>query len=289
LSNIIWLNGNDFTTWHTSNVDNNLVYQGMAGIASADPSHLQTVELTWYSNEDTALKSFLALDAAYSYHETYDEVLAAYNSSPTLPTFLVEANYEYDNITHLFPGTTGPLILREQEYWAMTSGACGHIYGNDHIWPFNSFKYMRPLVSGWRRYLSSPGTLELAYFNKLFHSLEWWNLAPDQSHLIVTSGYGTYNGKNGNLPTADYVTTAWIPDGSLAVIYNPAGNTMQVNLAKFKQAVTAAWFDPSNGSFTIIPGSPLANSGQREFRTPGANHDGDRDWVLLLEVNPTFP
>lgn len=288
-SNIVWLNGNDFTTWNTSSSDNNLVYQVMAGIASSDPRRLQTLELTWYSNEDTALRPFLALDAAYSYHETYDTILAAYNSSPVLPTFLVEANYEYDNITRLFPGTTGPLILREQEYWAMTSGACGHIYGNNYIWPFNSSTHMRPFVGSWRRYLRSPGTLQLAHFIKLFHSLEWWNLEPDQNHLIVTSGYGTYDGQNGNLPAANYVTTAWNPDGSLAIVYDPAGNALQVDLTKFKQAVTAVWFDPSNGTFTTVPGSPLVNSGQRQFRTPGTNHDGDKDWVLVLEVNPTLP
>jgi hypothetical protein len=287
-SNIVWLNGNDFTTWATSTTDNDLVYQVMAGIASADPNHLQTVELTWYSNEDAALRPFLALDAAYSYYETYDEVLAAYNSLPTLPTFLVEANYEYDNITHLFRGKTGTLILRQQEYWAMTSGACGHFYGNDHIWPFKASKHMWTFAKNWRSYLDSPGTRELGYFNKLFHSLPWWQLVPDQSHQVVTKGYGTYNGKNGNLPAADYVTTAWIPDGSLAVIYDPAGNALQIDLAKFKAAVTAAWYDPSNGTFTTISGSPIANSGLRQFKPSDANHGGDHDWVLVLEAGPTY-
>jgi hypothetical protein len=171
----------------------------------------------------------------------------------------------------------------------MTSGACGHTYGNDHIWPFKSSKYIWPFGDGWQRYLESPGTLELAYFNRLFHSLPWWNLVPDQTHQIVTSGYGTYNGTNGNLPTANYVTMAWITDGLVAVIYNPAGNALQVNLAKFKQPVTAAWYDPSNGTFTTIRGSPLANSGQRQFTPSRTNHDRDHDWVLVLEVNPMFP
>ena len=290
--NIIWMSGNDFLTWNSSGADNNLVGQLMAGIASTDPNHLQTIELNYYksySNQDAALRPFLALDTSYTYYETYDETLAAYNSSPTQPTFLVEANYEYENDTGFFHGATGTLILREQEYWTMTSGGCGHLYGNKYIWPFKSDNYFWPFVRSWRSFLDSPGVLELAYFNKLFHSLPWWNLVPDQNHQIVTEGYGSYNGSNGNLPMATYATTAWIPDGSLAITYNPAGNALTVNLAKFNGPVTAAWYDPSDGAFHMASDSPVANSGQRQFAPPRKNHDGDHDWVLVLEVNPTLP
>ena len=282
--NIVWESGNDFQTWSTSSTDNNLVYEVMAGIASADPNHVQTVELNFnesYSNQDTAtLSSVLKLDAVYTYYETYDEVLAAYNSFPTLPAFLTKANYEYENNNNFFSGTTGTFILREQGYWAMTSGAFGQLYGNYYIGPF---------PSGWQSFLDSPGTLELAYWNELFNSITWWNLVPDQSHQIVTSGYGTYDASNGNLPNANYVTTAWIPDGSLAIIYDPAGNVLTVNLANFSQPVTAAWYDPTHGTFTTIAGSPFANSGNEQFTPPGNNNDGDKDWILVFEVSPTFP
>ena len=181
--NILWESGNDFQTWNTSSTDNNLVHQVMAGIASADPNHLQTIELNYnesYSNQDeTTLGATLTLDAAYTYTETYDRVLSAYNSSPTMPAFMVESNYEYENNTGGFSGLTDPFILREQEYWTMTSGATGQLYGNKYIWPF---------ASGWQSYLDSPGTLELAYVNKLFNSMAWWNLVPDQTHQIVILG-----------------------------------------------------------------------------------------------------
>ena len=278
--NIVWLSGNDFQTWSTSGNDNNLVYQVMAGIASTDHNHLQTIELNYlrsYSNQDTAVSSVLTLDAAYTYYETYDEVLAAYNSSPTLPAFLVEANSEYENNTDDFSGVAGAFILREQEYWTMTSGAGGQFYGNHYTSFFRS---------GWQSYLNTPGTLELAYVTRLFSSIPWWNLVPDQSHKIVTAGHGTYNGNDEDLPLANYVTTAWVPDGSLAVIYDPAGNALTVNMANFSQAVTAAWYDPSNGTFTTIPGSPFANSGSQQFTPHGANNDRDPDWVLVLDVNP---
>jgi hypothetical protein len=35
-----------------------------------------------------------------------------------------------------------------------------------------------------------------------------------------------------------------------------------------------------------VEGSPLANPGERKFRPPGKNGDGDGDWVLVLETKP---
>ena len=48
--------------------------------------------------------------------------------------------------------------------------------------------------------------------------------------------------------------------------------------------VSERWFDPTDGTFQDIRGSPFSHTGTRQFRTPGANRVGDPDWVLLLEV-----
>lgn len=158
----------------------------------------------------------------------------------------------------------------------MTSGATGQVYGSH---------YTNHFISGWQSNLNTPGALQVKYLNELFGSLSWWNLVPDQTHQVVTSGYGSYNGGNGNLPAANYCTTAWATDGSLAVVYNPAGSALTVNLAKFSRPVAARWYDPSNGTYASISGSPFANSGSQVFPTPGTNHDGNLDWVLLLQAN----
>lgn len=87
--------------------DNNLVHQVMLGIASADPNHLQTIELNYnfsYSNQDAPLDDVRTLDACYTYYETYDCFVQAYASTPVLPLFLTEANYEYENNTGQLPG-----------------------------------------------------------------------------------------------------------------------------------------------------------------------------------------
>jgi hypothetical protein len=278
--NIVWSSGNDFQTWNTSSTDNNLVYQVMAGIAKADPNHVQTTELNYkasYSNQDTAkLAPLLKLDSAYTYFETYDIVLRSFKSSPTIPTFLTEANYEYENVNRTLPGPTGTYVLREQEYWTMLSGATGQLYGSYYTWrTTGATRY-------WLAYLDSPGALEIQYLNSLFTSFAWWNLVPDSSHQIVTSGYGTYKGGNLDLAAASYCTAAWIPDGTWALAYCPNHTTLTVNLAKFSGAVTAQWYDASNGTYKAISGSPFPKSGTQKFTLPGKNHDGNPDWVLVL-------
>ena len=279
-ANIVWQSGNDFQSWNSSSTDNNLVHQVMLGIASADPNHLQTIELNYdfsYSSQDTALSDVLTLDACYTYYETYDCFVQAYPSSPTLPLFLTEANYEFENNTGALPGPAGTYVLREQAYWTLTSGGAGQLYGSHYTWLF---------PPGWQSYLDSPGALEIQYINRLFATLAWWSLVPDTSHEVVTAGYGVYDGGNADLATATYCTTAWITSGTNSLSYCPNSTTLTVNLAKFAGPTRARWYDPSKGTFTAIAGSPFPNRGTHDFATPGNNHDGNPDWVLDLDHAP---
>jgi hypothetical protein len=42
--------------------------------------------------------------------------------------------------------------------------------------------------------------------------------------------------------------------------------------------------DQANGAYSAIGGSPFANTASRSFKPPGNNHDGNGNWVLVLEV-----
>jgi hypothetical protein len=278
--NIVWLSGNDFQTWYSNPGDNNLVKQVMAGIASVDPSHLQTLELNYsqsYSNQDTTASPYLGLDLVYTYFETYDAMLQAYNSTPAIPTFMGESDYEGENVTGQAPST--PMTLRLEEYWTMTSGGTGELYGS---------VYTDRIANGWSQAnIDSRGVTELGYFKSFFSALPWYNLVPDQAHAVVTAGYGTYTTYNSAIQNATYATTAWNPNGTLAVTYVPTSTTLTVNMAKFGGSVTARWFDPSAGTYTAISGSPFANTSTHNFATPGANFDGNEDWVLLLQASST--
>jgi hypothetical protein len=273
--NLIWMSGNDFQDWRTPASD--AVVRAVAlGILDEDTNHLHTAELDYVvssSLDDTNWNSILGLNAAYTYRPTYARLLQDYQRPNFLPTFLVEANYEFESLQG--PVTTPP-ILRKQEYWTMTSGACGQLYGNRYTWPF---------VAGWQDNLDTPGAMQMSYMKQFFAARAWYDLVPDIAHTVVTSNYGVFSSTS-YVADNDYLTAARTSDGSLIVIYTPILRQFTVDLAQLRDPAIARWFDPSAGAFQAIPGSPLANSGSREFAPPGANADGDGGWVLVLETNP---
>ena len=83
---------------------------------------------------------------------------------------------------------------------------------------------------------------------------------------------------------SDYLTAAQTPDGKLVMAYMPSTRTVTVDMTKLAGPVTARWYDPSNGVYTPIRGSPFTNTGSRQFTPTGRNSDGDGDWVLVLEA-----
>ena len=57
-----------------------------------------------------------------------------------------------------------------------------------------------------------------------FSSLAWYNLLPDQTHKLLTAGYGTFE-STGYVQGNDYCTAALTSDGTTAVIYLPTKHT----------------------------------------------------------------
>ena len=158
----------------------------------------------------------------------------------------------------------------------MLSGATGGLYGSAFSWTFSA---------GWRDHLDTPGVLQLSYIRKLFIKRKWFDLIPDQAHTTVTVGYGEFN-PGGTIPQNTYVTAARTGDGSLVMAYIPSARTLTIDMTRLAGTATARWYDPTNGTYRNVIGSPLVNSGSRQFATPGKNASGDDDWVLLLEVSP---
>ena len=271
--NIIWSSGNDFQTWSNSG-DDAVVTAVALGIRDMDGSHLQTVELNYNASsslDDPTWAPIVGLNAAYTYYATYAEVLHAYNQSATTPVFMIEAHYELEDIV----GDLGtPNVLRRQEYWTLLGGGtAGQLYGNHYTWQF---------LPGWQANFDSPGAIQMGYLEALFEPRAWYNLVPDQTQSVVTAGYGTFSNTD-RVSSNDYVTAASTPDGSLVMAYLPTVRAITVNLATLSGPATARWYDPSNGVFTAIPGSPFANTGSAVFTPPGNNSAGDGDCALLLE------
>lgn len=273
--NIIWMSGNDFQGWRDPSNDA-VVREVALGILDNDTRHLHTAELDYLvssSLDDAAWAPILGLNATYTYYPTYARLRQDYNRANFLPNFMVEANYEFESLQG--PTTNAP-ILRKQEYWTMTSGATGQVYGNGYIWPF---------IGGWQSHLDTPGAIQIGYMRTFFEPRAWYELVPDTSHAVVTAGYGTYS-DDGHVSDNDFLTAARTPDGTLVVIYTPILRTFTVDMSKLGAAATTRWFDPSNASYVTVPGSPLANTGTRDFTPPGNNSDGDGGWVLVFETTP---
>jgi hypothetical protein len=272
-ANIVWMSGNDYQTWSKAS-DDALVLAVAKGIRSVDPAHVQTVELDYYesgSRDDPRWRPVIKLAAAYTYFPTYAQILKEYNRKPPLPVFMIEAGYEFEqNTSWISKGD--PEILRRQEYWSVLSGATGQFYGNRYTWQF---------ADGWKDHLNTHGSVQMGYLIKLFTGRRWFRLVPDQTHKVVTAGYGKFS-TTGNVGSSNYVTTAATRDRTLAISYLPTGDPVTVDMAHFPGRVRVRWYDPASGKYVRASGSSFPSSRQVRLTPPGKNADGDRDWVLVL-------
>lgn len=302
MRNIIWMHGNDFQTWRNP-VDDAVVQAVARGIRSADANHIHTAELNYLTSgtlDDPSWAPLIGLDAAYTFFPTYAQVLTEYDRPNFKPVFLVEANYEFEHLPFTDGGS--PQNLRQQEYWAMLSGATGQVYGSAYTWR---------VPDGWQGHLASPGVEQLGYMKALFSAHRWYDLVPDQAHTVVTAGYGFIAGYIGELSiyagrlsgwakrafdsfkrhtglgsvtSNTYAPAARTPDGSLVIVYMPTIRAITVNMSKLAGQTTARWYDPTNGQYVDVAGSPFVNLGNNQFKPPGYNGAGNGDWVLVMEA-----
>jgi hypothetical protein len=306
--NVMWHLGNDYTPANQTAF--NVIANIANGIMVEDTNHLMTVELDapWSTSLDSTRYgtfSMMTLNGVYTYGGTYGECMVGYNNSSTTfagkagtnktstpcPSVMIEASYEFENV----PGGAGnggtSVNLRRQSYSLMLSGMSGQIVGNGYITWFETSGgrniYYTTGVGGatgsWKNNLGSPGTLDLMRWKAFFQSIPWYNLLPDQTHVVGTAGYGTPSIMK-PVNTDSFVPVAATPDGHLAVAYFSQGNAQSLTVAMttFAGPVTAQWFDPTNGAYKTISGSPFSNIGTRLFSPTGSNGAGDPDRILVL-------
>ena len=105
--------------------------------------------------------------------------------------------------------------------------------------------------------------------------MPWWLLEPDADHTLLTDGLG---------PEDERAVAARTPDGSRAILYLPDSRAITVDLTRFVgAAVSARWYDPADGRFSVVGGSPFPATGPRRFKPEPDNSSGFDDWVLVLE------
>jgi hypothetical protein len=290
-SNIIWQAGGDTTIPVGSDLERNWL-ELLRGVKDHAPDQLWTAH--WYrfttAFDQSTFAPFMSLDNAYVGNRSYVHTLRAYNRANPKPSFVNEAYYEETTLS-VGPGGGTPQMMRAQAYWALLSGATGHIFGSEHVWAFGGPRGTpgnRLPGKDWRKGMDRQPSREMVHVNKLFEGRPWHELVPDQDHSVVTKGYGTF-GKDDRTPGGDYVTAARTSDGSLVMAYIPStgtdARTITVNMAKLSGPAQARWYNPTDGTYRAIEGAPFANRGSREFTTPGDNGTGTNDWVLVLEAS----
>jgi len=190
---------------------------------------------------------------------------------------MTEAHYESEAVGGSVGENGTPNVLRRQEYWTMTSGATGQLYGSHYTW--NAASWTEELAN-----LNSTGATEIGYMKALFTALPWYNLVPDQTNSFLKAGFGTYAAQ-GFVSASTYATAALTADGSTGVIYMPTSRTITVDMTKMRGATTARWYNPTTGTYTTVSGSPFANTNSSQtFTPPSGNHtDGTNDWILVLQ------
>jgi hypothetical protein len=283
--NIIWLNGGD-----TKGNDSTGIWNIIGNtLRKTDPNHLITFHpfgrmqsSDWFHNE-----SWLDFNMFQSGHRRYDQddserhygednwryVEADYNRQPVKPTLDGEPSYE--GIPQGLHDTLQPLWkdsdVRRYAYWSVFAGGCGFTYGNNSVMQFYG-KSAKPGAYGakkdWTEAINDPGAGQMQFLKKLMLSRSCFDRVPDQTLVAGTPG-------------EKYDHQAATQGEDYAYIYTYNGKTIALNLGKIRgDKITATWFNPRDGSETVIGTFP--NSGVKEFDPPGEPADGN-DWVLVLD------
>lgn len=254
--NIIWVEGGDYDL-----PDKGLVDAVATGIAETDPGALQTFNGARGSTvrEGWGDRPWFVVDNIYTDHHPLDAARDAYRFGAH-PFFLLEGYYENEH-------STTQADLRRQAYDTVLAGGIGQIFGNNPMWHFDA-PGLFPVPTTWQQELSSAGTVSMTQFTRLFSSMPWWNLRPDDG-TFLTSGSGD----------KDPAVASVGCDGSSAVVYVPRTMTVRVDLSKLGGAPSMVWWDPTDGH--TVPVERVQTASPVSLSTPGSNAAGDPDWLLV--------
>jgi hypothetical protein len=210
--------------------------------------------------------AWLTLNSAYDGESCPDDTMYAqiateYARTPVKPLHSIEQLYDNEGAT--------AQCLADQYLWIALGGGVGQSYGNGLVWDF---------AAGW----DGPGTgvnspLALVHTNaaKLVRSREFWLFSPDETHTVVTAGYGS---------GASTVATSRASNGETVMAYVPdSGTHITVDMTKISGTqATAYWYDPVAAVATFLGAYPTASP--LDFISPASSQ------VLVLDdASKHFP
>ncbi|MGH6895125.1 MAG: glycoside hydrolase family 140 protein [Geminicoccaceae bacterium] len=264
-TNILWVHAGDHDP-----PEKNLVRAIAEGIRKVDRRALhtahgaaETAALDYWSGEP-----WLQVNNVYTYGAVCAPALEQYARPGRMPFFLIESTYENEH-------EATERLLRTQAYHAVLCGAAGQVFGNNPIWHFDSPNHW-PAPVTWQEALGSRGAQSMTHLHDLLTAVRWWKLKPDRKNTLLIEGVGEWG---------DRAVAARSSDRSFALLYLPSSRDITVDLGELAgPEVAARWYDPANGRFSSVSGSPFRASGSRRFRPePDTNSSGFDDWALLLK------
>ncbi len=270
--NIIWMLGGDrpLEAEHRSIVD------AMAkGIREMDKHHLITFHPPGAQNSTNFLKDapyldFHAAQTGHGIEQCYASGVVMKSMAAASEKPYMDSEPRYEDHPACFNDRLGYYWnaddVRQNAYWNLMSGVCGHTYGNHCIWSMNTapssyFPYT------WQEALTHPGAEQMGYVKKLRLSRDYFSLVPDDDLIVQNfTGMGRMTAARGR----DY-----------AYVYAPLGLAFTVKLDVFAGAkvIRALWFDPRTGEETLF--AILPPWGENTFVPP--TQGKGQDWVLVLE------
>lgn len=262
--NIVWVLGGDYAGDSTERAKQWNIVTGMRSVRTDQiiTGHSARVDETAYSkwNGYTGFN----LNNAYipSTNIADDRCATAYGQG--MPFFVIEGGYE---------GGSGITVasIRMAIWQAICSGACGHFFGNTPLWGFGepNMNGGAGAAAALASDLNSAAAQQMRHFRTLVSTYDISKLVPKTDTSLVSSSLGTSG-------TSARVCPALAADGSFALVWTPTV-AVTVVMTNFRQSsVRARWYDPSDGSFTTVSGSPFSNSGSQTM-TPST------DCVLVID------
>lgn len=270
--NVIWMLGGDRppeTAKHYA------VIEAMArGLLETDPAKLITYH-TYGPHKTTEHfpgAPWLDLHTAQSGHATdacfrSDSMMLEMRQADTKP--YLDAEPRYEDHPAAFREDLGKFWgaaeVRQNLYWNLCAGVCGHTYGNHCIWSFNRepgayFPY------AWQDVLCRPGAEQLHHAVELRLRRDYASFRP-APELLLNRYFGRSH------------LAAGMGKG-YAYLYSPQGLPLDVNPAPLgAKLLKALWFDPRSGEETLFS---LCDGSAPDTFVPPTRGEGN-DWLLILE------
>ena len=271
--NIIWMLGGD----RKLEENHRRVIDSMAkGIRSVDSDHLITFHPPGAQDSTDFLKDadyidFHTAQTSHSVDRCYEIGKVMKKMAEATEKPYLDSEPRYEDHPACFDASIGyfwdAADVRQNAYWAVLSGACGHTYGNHSVWSMTReaseyFPYT------WKQALTHEGAEQMRWVKELRLKREHASLCPAPELLVENyEGMGQMAAAKGK----DY-----------AYIYSPLGEAFTVDFSVFAGAkcVKGAWFNPRTGEEQLFA---IFKPGGKSLVVPPTAGKG-QDWVLVLEV-----